>query len=322
MNAAIRLLSSPRFAVGIVIILIFVCIIGTLFPGGDAVFASIMFLAPLGLFALSTVTCTLTRIIPIWRNIRSPEIEVSDQFLQTLPYLANLPGVTISQIKTLLTEYKWRETETSENTYLFAQKGMMGRFGPSVAHVGALVLLLGVAIGAASGYLNPQDKIVVISQGDSQRVDGFVLRLDEFSVSYYESGVVQDYRAKVSLIDSNQVQTREITVNSPLAYKGLVIYLYGYDSNGLIESGKASWVAFQVKSDAGLPLVWFGAALTVAGIMLSLYVSHRRVWIKGSSEGILIGATSNKSSARFFKIIDEYRAELENRAGAQNRAII
>jgi cytochrome c biogenesis protein ResB len=239
-----------------------------------------------------------------------------------LPYLATLPGVTISQVKTLLTKYKWRETETSENTYLFAQKGMMGRFGPPIAHVGALVLLLGVAIGAASGYLNPQDKIVVISQGDSQRVDGFVLRLDEFSVSYYESGVVQDYRATVSLIDNNQVQTREITVNSPLAYKGLIIYLYGYDSNGLIESGKASWVAFQVKSDPGLPLVWFGAALTAAGIMLSLYVSHRRIWIKGSSKGIVIGATSNKSSARFFKIIDEYRAELENRAGTQNHATI
>lgn len=320
MNVAIGLLSSPKFAVGVVVVLIFICIVGTLFPGGDAVFASILFLAPLGLFALSTATCTLTRIVPIWHSVRRPEIEVSDQFVQTLPYHASLPGVTISQVKKLWKGYRWREARTSENTYLFAQKGRIGRFGPTIAHLGALVLLLGVAVGVASGQINPQDKIVVISQGSSQQVDGFILRLDDFSVSYYESGVVQDYRAKVSLIDSNQVQTREITVNSPLSYKGLTIYLYGYDSNGLIESGKASWVAFQVKSDAGVPIVWCGAVLTVTGIMLSLYLSHRRIWIKGSSEGILIGATSNKSSIRFFRNVDEFRVGLENRAQSEDHA--
>jgi cytochrome c biogenesis protein ResB len=320
MNAAIRLLSSPRFAFSIIVVLIFICIIGTLFPGGDAIFASILFLAPLGLFALSTATCTLGRIVPIWHSVRHPEIEVSDQFVQTLPYHANLPGVTISQVKKLWKGYRWREAQTLESTFLFAQKGRIGRFGPPIAHFGALVLLLGVVIGAASGQINSQNKIVVISQGASQQVDGFILRLDEFNVSYYESGIVQDYRAKVSLIESNQVQTHEITVNSPITYKGLTIYLYGYDSSGLIESGKASWVAFQIKSNVGAPIVWCGAILTVTGIMLSLYQSHRRIWIKESREGILIGATSNKSSVSFFRILDESRAELENRSRTENRA--
>ncbi|HYB59505.1 MAG TPA: cytochrome c biogenesis protein ResB [Candidatus Acidoferrales bacterium] len=311
MNAAIKLLSSPRFAAGIVIVLILICILGTLFPGGDVIFTSILFLAPLGLFALSTATCTLMRIVPIWRDVRRPEIEVSDQFVQSLPYHAYLPGVTIPQVKRLWKGFRWREELKSKNTYLFAQKGTVGRFGPPIAHLGVLVLLLGVVVGAAYGHVSPQDTIVM-APGESQHVDGFILRLDEFNVSYYASGVAQDYRAKVTLIDSNQVQTGEITVNSPLTHKGLIISLYGYDSNGLMESGKASWVAFQIKSDAGLRLVWCGALLTIAGIVLSLYLSHRRIWIKESSEGILIGATSNKSSIRFFKIVDEFRAELEN----------
>jgi cytochrome c biogenesis protein ResB len=319
MNAAVRLLSSARFAVGIVIVLILISIVGTLFPGGDVIFASILFIAPLGLFALSTATCTLMRIVPIWRDVRYPEIEVSDQFVQSLPYHANLPYVTISQVKRLWKGFKWREALTSTNTYLFAQKGTAGRFGPPIAHLGVLVLLVGVAIGAASGHVNPQDKIV-IAPGESQQVDGFILRLDDFNASYYESGVVQDYTAKVTLIDSNQVQTSEIAVNSPLTYKGLIISLYGYDSTGLMKSGRASWVAFQIKSDAGLPLIWCGAVLTIAGTMLSLYLSHRRIWIKESSGGILIGATSNKSSTKFFKIVDEFRGELERLPQRQDYA--
>jgi cytochrome c biogenesis protein len=85
-----------------------------------------------------------------------------------------------------------------------------------------------------------------------------------------------------------------------------------------MESGKASWVAFQIKSNAGVPLVWAGAVVTLAGIMVSLYVSHKRIWVKWSNERILLGAISNKSSARFFRDIDSMRAKLEDHAQARD----
>ncbi|MGZ5502154.1 MAG: cytochrome c biogenesis protein ResB, partial [Halobacteriota archaeon] len=88
--------------------------------------------------------------------------------------------------------------------------------------------------------------------------------------------------------------------------------LYGYDSNGVLESGKANWVAFQIKNDAGIALVWTGAAVTLIGIMLSLYVSRKRIWIKLYKEHITLGAISNKNSARFLREIDNLCAKLED----------
>jgi cytochrome c biogenesis protein ResB len=152
----------------------------------------------------------------------------------------------------------------------------------------------------------------VIPVGGAQQVDGFALRLDGFNVSYYDDGTVREYRATVTIIDGNQMQTRDITINGPISYRGLTFLLYGYDSNGVYESGKASWVAFQIKNDAGIALVWAGAAVTLIGIMLSLYVSHKRIWIIFYKERTILGAISNKKSARFLRDIDNLCAKLKD----------
>src|SRR5665647_3560063 len=260
-----------------------------------------------------TVTCSLTRIRPLWRAVMHPKLEVDYQFLQQLPYHTKLTGVAISRFKAHLKGFKWYESTSSETTFVFAQKGRIGRFGPYIAHFGVLILLLGVVIGAAFGQTNPSnDTITVIPVGGSQQVDSFVLRLDSFNVSYYDNGAVREYRAIVTIIDGNQVQTRDITINGPTNYKGLTFLLYGYDSQGVIESGKASWVAFQIKNDTGITLVWTGAAVTLLGIMLSLYISHKRVWIKLYKEQITLGAISNKNVVRFLKNIDNLCAKLED----------
>ena len=60
--------------------------------------------------------------------------------------------------------------------------------------------------------------------------------------------------------------------------------------------------------------MWVGAAITLVGIMLSLYVPHKRIWIKESGQSTQLGAISNKSSARFFREIEGVRAKLESRA--------
>jgi hypothetical protein len=60
--------------------------------------------------------------------------------------------------------------------------------------------------------------------------------------------------------------------------------------------------------------VWFGAAFILAGIMLALYVPHKRIWIKESDQTTQLGAISNKSSARFFKEIEGMRTKLESSA--------
>ena len=311
MNFAFKVLTSTRFAVVIIGLIILVAVVGTLYPGGGVVFGSPLFLALIGILAISTALCSLTRIVPLWRDIRRPQVEVSDHFMQALPYCVCLSDVTLVQVRNSLEGYAIRETKTGTTTFLLAQKGRISRFGPHIAHFGVLILLLGVAIGAAYGNANPyNNKIAVIQEGGSQQIDGFALRLDDFSLSYYNNGAVRDYTATVTVLDGNFIQTQNVTVNGPLTYKGLTFYLYGY---GVTQSGNA-WVAFQIKSTSGLPLVWVGAAITLVGIMLSLYVTHKKIWIKESDQSTQLGATSNKSSIRFFREIESLRTKLESRA--------
>ena len=320
MNFAIRVLTSTRFAVAILGLIILVSVVGTLYPGGDVVFGSPWFLALIGILAISTALCSLTKIVPFWRDLRRPQVEVSDHFMQALPYFVRLSGVTLTQVKDSLNGYVIRETRTGSTTFLLAQKGRVGKFGPHIAHFGVLILLLGVAIGAIYGNANPyNNKIAVIPEGGSLQVAGFALRLDNFSLTYYDNGAVRDYKATVTVLDGNLIQTHDVTVNAPLTYKGLTFYLYGYDSNGVAESGKASWVAFQIKSTSGIPFVWVGAAFTLVGIMLALYVPYKRIWIKESDRSTQLGAISNKSSARFFREIEGVRTKLESRAAGLDR---
>jgi cytochrome c biogenesis protein ResB len=312
MNIVIKVLASTKFAVAIIAIIIALAAFGTVYPGGDAIFGSWLFLPFIGLLALSTIICSLTRIRPLWRAVVHPTVEVDDQFVQQLPYHTTLAGVAISQFKAHLKGYRWYESTSSETTFIFAQKGRFGRFGPLFAHFGVLILLLGVVTGAVVGQANPyNDTITVIPIGGSQQVDGFVLRLDGFNVSYYENGAVREYKAIVTIIDGNQVQTRDITINGPINYKGLTFLLYGYDSQGVLESGQAGWVAFQIKNETGIALVWAGAAVSLLGIMLSLYIPHKRVWIKLYKEQITLGAISNKNATRFLRDIDNLCAKLE-----------
>jgi cytochrome c biogenesis protein ResB len=315
MNFAIKVLTSTRFAVAIISLIILVSVAGTLYPGGDVVFGSPWFLALIGILAISTALCSLTRIVPLWRDLRRPQVEVSDHFMQALPYCVRLSGVTLTQVRDSLKGYVIRETRTGSTTFLLAQKGRVGRLGPHIAHFGVLILLLGVAIGAAYGYANPyNNKIAVIPEGGSLQVAGFALRLDDFSLSYYDNGAVRDYKATVTVLDGDLIQTHDVTVNGPLTYKGLTFYLYGYDSNGVAESGKANWVAFQIKSTSGILFVWVGAAFILVGIMLALYVPYKRIWIKESDQSTQLGAISNRSPARFFKEIEGVRTKLESRA--------
>jgi len=313
MNLAVKIFTSTKFAVAVIAVIIALSAVATLLPNGNFVFASPFFIALVGILSISTIICSLTRIAPLWRTIANPHINVSDQFIKALPYHAYLAGVKLSDLRGCLKGYSCLEASDSKEEALFAQKGRIGRIGPYIAHFGVLVLLLGVLVGAAFGYSNQyNNKIAVIPLGGSLQIADFSLKLSNFSVDYYNDGTVKDYRATVYVLDGNSTEIHYVTVNEPLTHKGLTFYLYSYDSTGLAELGQANWVAFQIKSDTGVSFVWGGALIALIGIMLSLYVPHKRIWIKESRQGVLFGGMTNKRLVSFARELDNMRSELGN----------
>jgi cytochrome c biogenesis protein len=63
--------------------------------------------------------------------------------------------------------------------------------------------------------------------------------------------------------------------------------------NGTVQfAGLDRWASFQIAYDPGKELALLAAAVAIVGLMLSLFVQRRRVWVKirpGAGEGTLIG---------------------------------
>lgn len=64
------------------------------------------------------------------------------------------------------------------------------------------------------------------------------------------------------------------------------------------------YTGLQVNNDPGEILVWLGSILLIAGIMIALFLSHKKLWIslrtdkEGKSE-LNIGGTANKNRDTF-----------------------
>ena len=68
---------------------------------------------------------------------------------------------------------------------------------------------------------------------------------------------------------------------------------------------KIYYTGIQVSRDPGVPLVWFGFLTILAGFILSLFLAHRKMWIRISENEnggeIKIAATTSGNRKDFEK---------------------
>lgn len=111
-----------------------------------------------------------------------------------------------------------------------------------VFHGAFFILLAGVLYGKAGGFVGN----AAVVEGDSfvearanydnlsegilsTQHDGFQVKVDSFSASYWPSGSPKDFTSRVSIYDGGHlVDTRSIQVNHYVDYKGVKIYQAGY----------------------------------------------------------------------------------------------
>jgi cytochrome c biogenesis protein len=295
MNPLLKTLTSVKFVIMLIALIIFAAIVGSLLPSGTSIYESPIFIGLVGLLAVSMMSCSLVRLVPTWQTIMEPKGEVSNAFIEGLPCNSIVETVSLEEVKKHLKSYKIIEFNREGSTYLFAQKGRIGRFGAHFTHIGVLLILLGAMFGGIYGY----NKVAVISVQQSVMVSGVEIKLNSFEVNYYDDGIPKSYEARVTVIDGNLHQNDSITVNKPFTYKGMSFFLDSFDADGVNRDGKASWVALRVRSDPGVPIVWIGAATTFTGLIVSFYIPHKRIWIKKSGEIILLGGKTTKNTLSF-----------------------
>lgn len=81
------------------------------------------------------------------------------------------------------------------------------------------------------------------------------------------ASAMKSYTSRVSILEGDEIVVKKaVRVNDPLKYKGYTIYQSSYDEKNL------SWSGLQVVKDPGLPIVYIGFLLLMAGVLYTFYL--------------------------------------------------
>lgn len=212
--------------------------------GLDHVYRTWWYLSLLILFGTSLTTCTFSRQLPAlrwfsrtWNFYSQPrqfqKFALSAEFQPSANGSAGVAA--IADLMPLLKQRRYKIFQDGEK--LYAHKGIVGRIGPIVVHVGMLVILLGGMIGAMTGFIAQE----IVPSGETFHIknvtDGgpfanlsvlqdWSVKVDRFWIDYLPSGEIDQFYSTLSVLDKDgqTIDRQTIHVNKPLQYNGVTLY--------------------------------------------------------------------------------------------------
>ncbi|MEM9925357.1 MAG: cytochrome c biogenesis protein [Cyanobacteria bacterium P01_D01_bin.50] len=209
--------------------------------GLDHVYRTWWFLALLILFGTSLTACTFTRQLPALKAARRWKFYNKPQGFQKLALSAEFDVeadnfTSIENLTEILQKrgYKVFQEDTDK---LYARKGIIGRIGPIIVHIGIVVILLGSILGAMTGFIAqemvPSGEIFqvknIIDAGPwaaAQVPKDWAVKVNRFWIDYTPTGDIDQFYSDMSVLDreGKEVDGDKIYVNHPLRYKGVTFY--------------------------------------------------------------------------------------------------
>jgi cytochrome c biogenesis protein len=272
--------TSLKLAIFVIIILAIASIVGTLIEQNQPIdkyrqiytdgairffkalslfdmYHSWWFLLLLVLFTVNLICCTVDRLPRVVRVVRNPKTTLDGNLEKTLSLVDRWKKKgDLSKLAETYQEAmgggfaRPRVTENSGTFHLYAEKGVVSRFGVYVTHLSIIVIFIGAIIGNVFGFkgfaniVEGQSVRTIPTRGGTNHVDlGFSVRCNRFWVDLYPSGQPKEYSSDLSVIENGrEVMRKKIEVNDPLQYKGIWFYQSSYGPAG------ASTVTVAVKS--------------------------------------------------------------------------
>ena len=195
----------------------------------DHVYTSFWFLFLLIWLGLALSVCSFRRQLPIlksalnWIDYNSPRQIAKLSVAQTI--VTNNYSKSLEKIKINLKKQGWNVKETDGR--IAARQGVIGRLGPILIHLGMILLMIGATYGSLNGktiekFLAPGRSIDLLNNNEEK---GLTIELKKFKIERDPQGRAEQYRSIVNVIEPNgNNQSKEISVNYPLRYKGLTLY--------------------------------------------------------------------------------------------------
>ncbi len=195
----------------------------------DHVYTSFWFLFLLIWLGLALSVCSFRRQLPIlkaalnWIDYKSPRQIAKLSVAQTI--VTNNCSKSLEKIKLNLKKQGWNVKETDGR--IAARQGVIGRLGPIFIHLGMILLMIGATYGSLNGktiekFLAPGRSIDLLNNNEEK---GLTIELQKFQIERDPQGRAEQYKSIVNVIEPNgKNQSKEISVNYPLRYKGLTLY--------------------------------------------------------------------------------------------------
>jgi cytochrome c biogenesis protein len=267
-NALWNLFTSVKLTLGLLILLAFTSIFGTVIPQQEGamelaerlspglvrllsslqlfdMYHSLWFRLMIGTLALNLIICSLDRFPAALKRFQAaPKLDRSRPFDDLPPHRNFSAGGKIDDVRALTaailkTKYKqFHQKETDNEVVLYAEKGRFSHFGVYLVHLSVLIILIGSIVGSLFGfeaYVNiPEGEAInkiQLRRSQFVRALPFDVRCDRFSVEFYENGAPKEYRSDLVFLENGKVAYQgSVLVNHPITFGGITFYQASYGS--------------------------------------------------------------------------------------------
>ncbi len=193
------------------------------------IYSSFWFLFLLFWLALALIICSWKRQ---WPKLKSALNWIDYKSIRQIKKLAISKTIQVNDCENSLTELEIHLQKEGWNIKknpgrIAARKGVIGRVGPPLVHLGLILLILGATIGNLNGqktekFLAPGKSINLLSPNGEKQLS---VKLLDFNINRGPTGQAEQFISKIELIEPNQSPTiADISVNHPYRSKGLTIY--------------------------------------------------------------------------------------------------
>jgi len=244
------------------------------------------FVSLLSLFSINLIVCSIDRLPTVWKMVTmdnlATKVDRLEKMTPRMRFSSSKPlQDVVAGVEQTLGGSGWKpsQREMEGGTMLFAQKTPWVRFGVYIVHLSILVIFAGAIIGTlfgSKGSIMVREKSIVpyyYEYGTQQQKPlGFDLRVNDFELTYYETGAPKEFRSDLTVIDNGQeVLHKSIVVNDPLDYKGFTFYQSSY------QAYDEYWVTVQNQNTGarqtflarpGVELKWREAGVTLGIVNL------------------------------------------------------
>ena len=195
------------------------------------------------LLTVNVLVCSVDRLNSSWKIIfvKNPRFNL-DRFKNNKNRVLANDSRSPEQIRKvaeplLSRKYSYRRLEEdSDGFVMFAEKWRWTRLGVYIVHTSIVLMLVGGLIGSIfgfEGYVNiPEGESVAsirLLNSEQTHPLPFEIRNDDFSVSFYDTGMPKEFRSSLRIIEQGQtVMQKDIVVNDPLRYRGVNIFQSSY----------------------------------------------------------------------------------------------